>query len=56
MTKHQCEWCEAPATFKIQDGDYIRYACADLWHRDQVKRLARLDGHPVYVVSTFDAP
>lgn len=42
---HQCEWCEAEATFKLQAGDYRRYACDDAAHQSKVLRLAQLDGH-----------
>jgi hypothetical protein len=41
----QCEWCIDKASYKILDGDYRRYACGDVYHRENLKRLARMDGH-----------
>lgn len=49
----ECEWCGESASFKIQDGDYVRYACGNVYHREELRRLARLDGHKFYDVILF---
>lgn len=44
-----CEWCQDRATFKIvAPGNYRRYACSNVWHRDKLRQLARLDGKREY--------
>ena len=49
-TPQQCEWCGDKASFKLKAGDYRRYACGKIAHREDVKRLARMDGLKDYDV------
>lgn len=39
----QCEWCEQPATYRIEcaSANYARYSCAP--HGKKIERLADLD-------------
>lgn len=44
------DWCADKESYRIKDGDYRRYACGNVYHREKVHKLARLDGHNDYDV------